>query len=133
MGARPNKDGVDAIHTHMTNTLNTPVEALEHAYPLRVKGYRIRRGTGGRGKFRGGDGVKREIELLCDAQVSILSDRRVTRPYGLAGGEEGSAGENVLIQDGEEKRLGSKVSLEAKAGDVVSARTPGGGGYGGIS
>jgi len=130
MGARPNKDGVDAIHTHMTNTLNTPVEALEHTYPLRARRYQIRQGTGGSGKFRGGDGVVREVELLCDAQVSIVSDRRKTRPYGLAGGKAGAAGENVLIRDGVEHELGSKVSVSAKAGDIVSVRTPGGGGYG---
>jgi N-methylhydantoinase B len=133
MGARPNKDGVDAVHTHMTNTLNTPVESLEHTYPLRVRRYQVRRGTGGSGTFRGGDGVIREVELLCDAQVSIVSDRRKRRPYGLAGGEAGAAGENVLIRDGVEHKLGSKVSVSAKTGDIISVRTPGGGGYGDVT
>src|SRR6185503_3657883 len=85
MGARPGLDGIDAIHTHMTNSLNTPAEALEYAYPMRVHRYSIRPESGGRGRFRGGDGVVREIELLTDARVTMLSDRRKTRPYGLKG------------------------------------------------
>jgi N-methylhydantoinase B len=79
MGGRPGKEGADAIHTHMTNTLNTPVEALEYAYPLRVQRYEIRRGSGGAGQWRGGDGVRRDIELLADAQVTLLTERRVGR------------------------------------------------------
>lgn len=130
MGARPNKDGADAIHTHMTNTLNTPVEALEYAYPFRVRRYEIRRGSGGAGQFRGGDGIRRDIELLHDAQVTILSERRKFAPYGLAGGEPGKPGRNVLIRDGEEHELPGKISLPVRAGDVVSIRTPGGGGFG---
>lgn len=130
MGARPNKDGIDAIHTHMTNTMNTPIEALEYAYPLRVIRYEIRRGTGGKGRFRGGDGIRRDLQLLCDAQISLLSERRRFSPYGLEGGEPGSPGENILISAEKEKRLGSKFSIYAKAGDIISIRTPGGGGYG---
>lgn len=129
MGARPGKDGADAIHTHMTNTLNTPVEALEYAYPLRVQRYEIRRGSGGAGQWRGGDGVRRDIELLADAQVTILSERRVFAPYGLAGGQPGQPGRNVLIRDGEEL-LPGKTTLAVQAGDVISVQTPGGGGWG---
>ena len=130
MGARPTKDGVSAIHTHMTNTMNTPVEALEYAYPLRVVRYEIRRGSGGAGRYRGGDGIRRDIEMLNGAQVTILSDRRKYPPYGLAGGELGRTGRNLLIRGGEVRELPGKVSLEVEAGDVVSLRTPGGGGYG---
>ncbi|MCB0255544.1 MAG: hydantoinase B/oxoprolinase family protein [Anaerolineae bacterium] len=130
MGARPGKDGVDAIHTHMTNTLNTPVEALEFAYPLRVQRYEIRRGSGGAGRWYGGDGIRRDLELLVDAQVTILSERRVLAPYGLAGGEPGAPGRNVLIQNGQETELPGKVTLAAEAGEVISLETPGGGGWG---
>jgi N-methylhydantoinase B len=130
MGARPGKDGADAIHTHMTNTLNTPVEALEYAYPLRVQRYTIRRASGGAGRWRGGDGIRRDLELLADAKVTILSERRILAPYGLAGGQPGRPGENVLIHDGEEKVLPGKITLEVEAGDIISLRTPGGGGYG---
>jgi N-methylhydantoinase B len=130
MGARPGKDGADAIHTHMTNTLNTPVEALEYAYPLRVQRYEIRRGTGGAGQWRGGDGVRRDVELLADAQVTLLTERRVFAPYGLAGGEPGQPGRNVLIREGEEQILPGKTTFAAQAGDVISVQTPGGGGWG---
>jgi N-methylhydantoinase B len=129
-GARPNADGISAIHSHMTNTLNTPVEALEYAYPLRVRKYAIRAGSGGKGQFRGGDGIIREIEVLTDCQVTLLTERRVHMPYGLAGGESGQCGENVLIRDGKESPLPGKGSVDLKAGDVLSIRTPGGGGYG---
>jgi N-methylhydantoinase B len=129
MGARPGLDGIDAVHTHMTNSLNTPAEAMEYAYPMRVLRYSIRKGSGGSGKFRGGDGVIREIELLSDAQVTILSDRRKTRPYGI-GGEAGAAGRTSLISNGVEKTLAGKDSARARAGDRVRVETPGGGGYG---
>lgn len=130
MGARPGKDGADAIHTHMTNTLNTPVEALEYAYPLRVQRYEIRRPSGGAGQWRGGDGVRRDIELLADAQVALLTERRAFAPYGLAGGDSGQSGRNVLIRDGEEHDLPGKTTLAAQVGDVISVQTPGGGGWG---
>jgi N-methylhydantoinase B len=129
-GARPNADGVSAIHSHMTNTLNTPVEALEYAYPLRVRRYEIRHGSGGEGRFPGGDGLIREIEALTDCQVTLLTERRVGAPYGLAGGAAGQRGENMLIRDGQETRLPGKGSFEMHPGDVLSIRTPGGGGYG---
>jgi len=130
MGARPGLDGIDGIHTHMTNSLNTPAEAMEYAYPMRVRRYSIRRGSGGGGRFQGGDGIVREIELLSDAQVTILSDRRKTRPYGLKGGEPGAAGLTVLITKDGERVLASKDSTRADAGDRVRIESPGGGGWG---
>src|SRR5262249_47759923 len=130
MGARPGLDGISAIHTHMTNSLNTPAEAMEYAYPMRVRRYSVRRGSGGTGQFRGGDGVVREIELLADARVAVLSDRRRTRPYGLSGGKPGKRGRNTLIHAGEAASLGGKDSVGARAGDLIRVETPGGGGYG---
>ncbi|KAA3647927.1 MAG: hydantoinase B/oxoprolinase family protein [Chloroflexi bacterium] len=130
MGARPGKDGASGIHTHMTNTLNTPVEALEFAYPLQVMRYEIREGTGGAGQFKGGNGVYRDIKVLIEAQATQLSERRKTKPYGLEGGEPGSQGVNILIRDSKETELPSKGTFDLKAGDILSVRTPGGGGYG---
>ena len=131
MGARPAHDGMSAVHTHMTNSLNTPVEALEYAYPLRVRRYAIRENSGGRGKHRGGDGVVREIETLVDAQMSLLADRRRRAPYGLAGGAQGRAGRDSLTsRDGRTSRLNSKGSRKLKAGDRIRIETPGGGGHG---
>jgi N-methylhydantoinase B len=130
MGARPNADGLSGVHTHMTNSLNTPIEALEYAYPFRVRKYGYRAGSGGAGKFRGGDGLVREIELLADAQVTLLSDRRRFRPYGLAGGESGQAGKAVHMSGDESHEIPAKSSLHAKKGDVVRIETPGGGGWG---
>lgn len=130
-GARPDRDGVDGIHSHMTNTLNTPIEALEIAYPLRVERYELRQGSGGEGQYRGGMGIRRDIRSLGhDARVSLLTERRVSRPYGLAGGEPGRLGENVLIRDGEEIALPAKGSVTLSCGEIISIRTPGGGGYG---
>jgi len=129
MGARPALDGMSAVHTHMTNSLNTPAEALEYAYPLRVREYKIRRGSGGRGKTRGGDGVVREIETLVPAHMSLLSDRRKRSPYGLAGGEDGKSGAAAIIRDGRTRKIGSKGSWELNAGDRVRIETPGGGGF----
>jgi len=115
----------------MTNTLNTPIEALEIAYPLRVERYELRAGSGGEGRYRGGLGVRRDIRSLGpDARVSLLTERRVSRPYGLAGGEPGRPGENVLIRDGEEIALPAKGSVTLSCGEIISIRTPGGGGYG---
>lgn len=130
MGARPNADGISGVHTHMTNSLNTPVEALEYAYPFRVRRYSYRPNSGGKGKFRGGDGLIREIELLADALVTLLSDRRKFRPYGLAGGEPGAAGSAVHISGTRSKPIAGKSSLLVKKGDVISIETPGGGGWG---
>jgi N-methylhydantoinase B len=130
MGARPTMDGLSGVHTHMTNSLNTPVEALEHAYPIRVARYSLRRGSGGRGKWRGGDGVIREVRFLTKAQVTLLSDRRKFGPYGLHGGEQGTRGSNILTRDGKREELPSKFTTWVKPGDVLSIETPGGGGWG---
>ncbi len=131
MGARPTKDGVSGVHTHMTNSLNTPAEALEYAYPFRVTRYSLRRGSGGRGRFRGGDGIVRELELLADAQVTILSDRRSRGPYGLAGGQEGAPGKTVVLRnDGGIEELGAKASVRLAKGERVRVESPGGGGWG---
>ncbi|MBI4233884.1 MAG: hydantoinase B/oxoprolinase family protein [Chloroflexi bacterium] len=131
MGARPGKDGISAIHTHMTNTMNTPIEAVELNYPMRVRRYTIRRGSGGAGKHRGGDGIIRDVEFLVPAVVTVLSERRRFAPYGLQGGEPGAKGETVLLRKGvEEVRLPPKVTFFAEEGDVLSIRTPGGGGWG---
>lgn len=130
MGARPGLNGIDGIHTHMTNSLNTPAEAMEYAYPMRVLKYSIRSGSGGPGQFRGGDGVVREVELLTDAQVTILSDRRKTRPYGLNGGEPGAPGRTILITKNGERVLAGKDSTHASRGDRIRIETPGGGGWG---
>jgi N-methylhydantoinase B len=130
MGARPNANGLSGVHTHMTNSLNTPAEALEYAYPLRVRRYSYRPNSGGKGKFRGGDGLIREIELLADAQVTLLSDRRKFQPYGLAGGEPGETASAVHLSGTNTKKIGAKSSMLAKKGDVISIETPGGGGWG---
>lgn len=130
MGARPNADGLDATHTHMTNSLNTPIEALEHAYPFRVGRYEIRRGSGGAGRRRGGDGIRRDIELLVPASLTVLADRRVRGPYGLAGGRPGKPGRTVLIDRDGEHDLPGKATARMSPGDVISIRTPGGGGFG---
>ncbi len=130
MGARPGSDGVDAVQVHMTNTLNTPIEALEFSYPMRVERYEIVPGTGGRGRFRGGNGLRRDVRLLCYATGTLLCDRRDHAPYGLLGGEPGRVGKNALIRDGKRRALAGKVQLELKAGDVLSVQTPGGGGHG---
>ena len=131
MGARATLDGLDGIHTHMTNSLNTPIEALESFYPVRVRRYALRRGSGGRGRHRGGDGVVREVELLTGAQVAILADRRRFPPYGLAGGRPGKLGRSLwLKQNGEVVSLPGKCTVNARAGDAVRIETPGGGGWG---
>jgi N-methylhydantoinase B len=130
MGAGPDRDGLSGVHTHMTNSLNTPVEALEHEIPVRVRHYSLRRGSGGAGIRRGGDGLRRDIELLTPASVCILSDRRQHAPCGARGGAPGALGENWLGHGSEWTRLGAKVTLEVGPGDVVSIRTPGGGGWG---
>ncbi|HEX8847537.1 MAG TPA: hydantoinase B/oxoprolinase family protein [Pyrinomonadaceae bacterium] len=130
MGARPHLDGMSAVHTHMTNSLNTPAEALEYAYPLRVRAYHIRKNSGGRGRQRGGDGVVREIETLTPARMSLLSDRRRRAPYGLEGGEDGRTGSGAIIHKGRARKITSKGSWQLEAGDRVRIETPGGGGYG---
>ncbi len=130
MGGGPWGDGEDAIHTHLTNTLNTPIEALEHAYPFRVSRYTVRRGSGGGGKHRGGDGIIREIELLGDATVSFMTERRDKPPWPLNGGEPGTKGRNSLTSGDEERQYSGKARLSAKRGDRIRLETPGGGGWG---
>lgn len=130
MGARPTLDGMSAVHTHMTNSLNTPAEALEYAYPLRVREYRIRRGSGGKGRHKGGDGVVREIETLVPARMSLLADRRTRGPYGLNGGTDGSTGRDAIIRHIGPQPIASKGSWQLEAGDRVRLETPGGGGHG---
>ncbi len=132
MGARPGMDGISGVHTHMTNSLNTPVEALEYAYPFRVRRYGYRYGSAGEGKFRGGDGLIREVELLADAEVTLLADRRKFRPYGLEGGNDGALGRALVLKGagGEEIELPGKCSRQFKKGHVLRIETPGGGGWG---
>jgi N-methylhydantoinase B len=131
MGARPGKAGVSGVHTHMTNSLNTPAEALEYAYPLRVTEYSLRKGSGGNGKFRGGDGIVREVELLADSEVTLLADRRGRGPYGLQGAADGRAGSTQIVrEDGTTETLPGKASMRAKKGDRVRIESPGGGGWG---
>jgi N-methylhydantoinase B len=132
MGARPGLDGIPGVQTHMTNSLNTPIEAMEYAYPFRVRRYSYRAGSGGVGKFCGGDGLVREIELLSDAQVTLLADRRKFSPYGLNGGEDGTRGRASVIdpETAAETQLPGKCSMQAKRGSVLRLETPGGGGWG---
>jgi N-methylhydantoinase B len=130
MGATAESDGESGVHSHMTNTLNTPVEALEYSYPFLVTEYSIRRGTGGNGLHRGGDGIVREIQLMADAELTVLSERRTLPPYGLAGGEPGAKGRNILIRAGESKEGPGKFTTSLRDKDVVRIETPGGGGFG---
>jgi N-methylhydantoinase B len=130
MGASPNADGPSALHSHMTNTLNTPVEALEYAYPLRVVRYAIRENSGGTGKFIGGDGIIREIESQVEAQVTLLSERRRFSPYGLSGGNPGLPGENAVIKAGKTQPIPGKGTVILNRGDRLVIKTPGGGGFG---
>ena len=131
MGARPTKDGVSGVHTHMTNSLNTPAEALEYAYPVRLRRYSFRKESGGAGLHRGGDGIVREIEVLSDAQVTLLADRRNRGPYGLSGGSNGSPGQTTILrEDGSEEKLAGKTSVRLRSGETVRVESPGGGGWG---
>ena len=131
-GARPWADGMSGVHTNMTNTLDTPVEAIERALPLRVRRYALRSGSGGRGAHRGGDGIDRELEALDDVTASLVTERRIHPPWGLAGGEPGATGENSCLRAGElePEPLRDKCTVQLGAGDVLRVRTPGGGGHG---
>jgi N-methylhydantoinase B len=130
-GGTPQRPGQSAIHTGMTNTRNTPIEALETAYPLRVWRYEVRTGSGGAGRHPGGDGLVREIEVLEDCTLTLQSERREHAPWGLAGGDDGAVGRNVLVgDDGDEKVLPSKGTWRLTAGQRVRVETPGGGGWG---
>ena len=152
-GARPTKDGMSGVHTAMTNTRNTPIEALERAYPMRVRRLRIRQDSGGKGIYRGGDGIERDLEILEPATVSLITERRQGAPWGLAGGGPGAKGENWLLPAGPPGTAASestnsavanpktsnpeaaiplpdKVTLQTEAGDMIRVLTPGGGGWG---
>jgi N-methylhydantoinase B len=126
MGAGPNGGGLSALQTHMTNTLNTPIEVLEMNYPLRIRRYQVRRGSGGAGRRRGGDGIVREYELLAPASVTLLTERRRRGPWGLQGGAAGAPGEN--LHNG--RSLPPKASLQLQSGDRLTLCSPGGGGWG---
>ena len=130
MGARPGRPGLSGVHTHMTNSLNTPVEALERALPIRITGYTLRRGSGGAGRHAGGDGIVRSYQFLAPAEVTLLSDRRARGPWGLAGGEPGAPGVNSLSGPEGERALPGKFRLRVRAGETLTIRTPGGGGWG---
>jgi N-methylhydantoinase B len=131
MGAAPSGDGLSGAHVHMSNTLNTPVEALEISYPLRLVRYELRRSSGGEGLHRGGEGIVREYELLVAATVTMLSERRSVPPWGLAGGSPGAPGRNTLIHtDGREEMLPSKFTRWFAPGERLRIETPGGGGWG---
>jgi N-methylhydantoinase B len=131
-GGSPVSGGASAIHTHMTNTRNTPIEALEMHYPLRVEEYSLREGSGGEGKHPGGTGVVRKVRLLAPAHVSLLAERRTHAPYGLAGGQDGLSGRNTIATPGEtEEAVPGKFSAVCEADTVVTVETPGGGGWGG--
>jgi N-methylhydantoinase B len=132
-GARPGLPGMHATHSHMTNTLTPPIEALEHAFPFRVTRYAIRHNSGGKGAFAGGDGIIREVEFLGEAQVTMLSDRRTQRPYGLEGGEAAKSGVNTLTHANRRRKLPSKFNTRVAAGDRLTIATPGGGGYGAVT
>jgi N-methylhydantoinase B/oxoprolinase/acetone carboxylase alpha subunit len=130
MGASRNGAGYSATHTHMTNSWNTPVEAFEHQFPVRVTSYRVRRNSGGNGLHRGGDGIVREYEFLIPSEVTLLSDRRERGPYGVAGGGPGKPGRNSLTRGARRINVGAKSRFEARPGDVLRIETPGGGGWG---
>ncbi|MGB4704436.1 MAG: hydantoinase B/oxoprolinase family protein [Candidatus Saccharicenans sp.] len=130
MGASATLPGLSGVHSHMTNSLNTPVEALENYLPVKIRQYALRKKSGGRGKNPGGDGLIREYQFLVPVNLTIISDRRKSRPYGLHGGQPGQPGRNLLIRKGKKKILGSKTNLKLRAGDILRIETPGGGGYG---
>jgi N-methylhydantoinase B len=131
MGASPSSRGESAVHSHMTNTLNTPIEALEHSYPLRVIRYGVRKESGGRGAFAGGDGMVREIEARSASEITVLSERRRRGPYGLHGGGSGEPGRNSILRDGRIEEMPGKFRANLDQGDRVRIETPGGGGCGG--
>lgn len=126
MGAGSKSDGLDAVQTHMTNTRNTPIEVMETSYPVRIKQYAIRKNSGGKGLHKGGDGLVREFEFLKPANVTLLTERRLHQPWGLNDGSAGDIGQNLLNG----KTLSPKVCIDVKAGDCLTIKTPGGGGWG---
>jgi N-methylhydantoinase B len=130
VGAGPAAGGGSGMHVHMSNTLNTPIEALEYAFPLMIEEYRLRRGSGGDGRHGGGEGLVRSMRFLNPVVATITSERRLRGPYGLAGGEPGQPGRNSLIWQGKEQHLGGKCSIVLQPGAVLRIATPGGGGWG---
>jgi N-methylhydantoinase B len=126
MGAGAVGGGLAGVQTHMTNTINTPIEVLETRFPLRIRRYALRDGSGGKGLRSGGDGLVREFQLLAPAEVTLLTERRIHAPWGRAGGAPGAPGRNLLNG----APLPAKVSLQVAAGDRLCIETPGGGGYG---
>ena len=136
MGARPEADGVDAIQAHMTNTLNTPIEVLERTFPLRVTRYEFADATAGAGRYRGGAGLVRALQVRAGtATISLLGERHAVRPHGSAGGGAGATARHTLIAAGDEKgltmrTLPAKVTLQVNAGETLVVQTAGGGGYG---
>jgi len=129
MGASSRAPGISATHTHMTNSWNTPIEAFEHQYPLRIEAYRVRKNSAGAGRHAGGDGIVRQFRFLAAAEVTLLSDRREIGPWGLAGGSPGRPGRNTLLRAGREKVLPAKTRFEVHPGDGLRIETPGGGGW----
>ena len=131
MGGRNGLPGISGVHTHMSNTRNTPVEAFEQAFPMRIRSYALRRGSGGAGRYAGGEGLVREYEVLVETSATILTDRREGRPYGLQGGEPGASGRNSIVRaDGSVETLPAKARIELHPGDRLRIESPGGGGYG---
>ncbi len=130
MGAGLTSPGLSGIHTHMTNSLNTPIEALENYLPLKIRRYALRRNSGGRGTNRGGDGMVREYEFYVPIALTLISERRTFPPWGRQGGHAGARGRNVLLSGGRQKILGSKVNINLSPGDILRVETPGGGGFG---
>jgi len=130
MGAHADGDGLSAVQCHMTNTKNSSIEVLEMHYPLRITAYRVRAGSGGKGQFNGGDGLVREWQITSDCHLSLLTERRSSRPYGLQGGQAGQSGSNRMCRDGVWSELPAKGSVELRAGDMIRIETPGGGGFG---
>jgi 5-oxoprolinase (ATP-hydrolysing) len=130
-GAGPSWNGTDGVHTHMTNTRITDVEIMEKRYPVMITRFSLRHGSGGKGKFKGGDGVIREFKFFKPLSVGILSERRVFSPYGLEGGEDGEKGVNLLTTtSGQVYNVGGKNAFKVEKGDIFSIYSPGGGGYG---
>jgi len=130
MGAGPTAPGLSGVHTHMTNSLNTPVEALENYMPLKIRAYGLRTGSGGRGARRGGEGIVREYEFDVPVDLTVISERRRFAPYGASGGGPGAKGRNSVVVRGRTRVLGSKANVKLGPGDVLRIETPGGGGHG---
>jgi N-methylhydantoinase B/oxoprolinase/acetone carboxylase alpha subunit len=131
MGGRNGLPGISGVHTHMSNTRNTPIEALEHHLPVRIRTYSLRQGSGGAGEFSGGEGLIREYEMLAKTSATVLTERRVGQPYGAQGGSPGASGRNTIVRvDGSIETLPSKARVELNPGDRLRIETPGGGGYG---